>query len=45
LAACGTSLGLIGIPFSLEELLFISAKGEVCAAIGTGELFVLETHG
>jgi hypothetical protein len=44
LAACGTSLGLIGIPFSLEELLFISAKGEVCAAIGTGELFVLKTH-
>jgi hypothetical protein len=44
LAACGTALWLIGITFSLEKLLFISAKGEVGAAIGTSELFVLKTH-
>jgi len=45
LAARGTPLWLIGIAFSLEEFLFISTKGEACATIGTGELFVLKTHG
>jgi hypothetical protein len=44
LAACGTAFRLVGIAFSLEELLFVSAKGEVCTAIGAGELFVLKTH-
>jgi hypothetical protein len=44
LAACGTSFWLIGIAFSLKKFLFISAKGEWGAAIGTGELFVLKTH-
>jgi len=44
LTARGTALRLVGIAFSLEELLFVSAKGEVCTAIGAGELFVLKTH-
>jgi len=44
LAACGTAFRLVGVAFSLEELLFVRAKGERCAAIGTGELFVLKTH-
>ena len=44
LAACGTALRLIGIAFSLKELLFISAEGEVRTTIGTSELFVCKTH-
>jgi hypothetical protein len=43
-AACGTALGLVGIAFGLEELLFLSAEGEVGSTIGALELLVLKTH-
>ena len=34
LAACGTALGLVGIAFSLEELLFLGTEGEVGSTVG-----------
>jgi hypothetical protein len=42
--ACGTTLGLISIAFSLEELLLLSTESESSPAIGTLDCFVLEAH-
>jgi len=43
-AAGGTALGLVGIALGLEELLFLSAEGEVSPTIGALELLVFKTH-
>jgi hypothetical protein len=43
-AAGGTTLGLVGIAPGLEELLFLSAEGEVSPTIGALESLVFKTH-
>jgi hypothetical protein len=43
-AACGTALGLVGIAFGLEELLFLNAEGKLSSTIGALECLFLKTH-
>ena len=43
-ATWGTALGLVGIAFRLEELLFLSTEREGSSTIGTLERLVLKAH-
>ena len=45
LSALGTALGLIGESLGSKELLLLGAEGKFCAALGTGQAFVLVAHG
>ena len=42
--AGGTALGLVSVALGLEELLFLSTKGECSSTIGTLERLVRKTH-
>jgi hypothetical protein len=41
---CRAPFGLVGVTFLLEELLFLSAKGEGFTTVGALEALVLESH-